>query len=462
MTQSSLKRLRVYRLTGDEPVFEGCAASLSELKSAVAQQLGASPDELLFVRGSSSEQATELREIDLCGHIDDAAETVTVVRDARLACVQHIVDLAEQLQAECYRTRRYVDAPLELSEAMSHKLTALAVVRQCGGDVMRYASDELRADRDLVLTSFLKDKWGIPHLAASMWEDKEVVMAAMIAAPDHTYYMLSRLSDELKSDYDVVLAAVRGEGVAIVHASTHLRANRQIVLAAVTQYGRVLEMVSDVFRTDRDVVMAAVQQDGVVLRMASEELRADPDVVRAAILQCGDALEYASAQLRSDRRFVLTAVMKAGRALKWAAAAQLQDDRDLVIIAVTEEGAALEFASKRLQADRAVVLAALAPQLHAGFTYGSNYRPLEYVSPELQKDRAIVLAAVMKHGHALKYASAEFRDDRDIVLVAVRNTGFALQHASDALRSDPVVIAAATKTSPCIVQYANLLMKEKM
>jgi hypothetical protein len=443
----------VYRLAGDEPIFEGCAASLSDLKSAVAQQLGASPDELLFVRGSSSEQATELREIDLCGHIDDAAETVMVVRDSRLACVQHIVDLAEQLQAECCRKMRWVDVPLELSEAMSHKKTALAVVRQCGGGVLRYASDELRADRDLVLTSFLKDKWGIPHLAASMWEDKEVVMAAMIAAPDHTYYMLSRLSDELKSDYDVVLAAVRGEGVAIVHASAHLRAMRQIVLAAVTQYGRVLEMVSDVFRMDRDVVMAAVQQDGDVLRMASEELRADPDVVRAAIMQCGSALEYASAQLRSDRSVVLTAVTKAGRALKWAAA-QLQDDRDLVMVAVTEEGAALEFASERLQADRAVVLAALAPQPPVGFKYGSNCRPLKYVSPELHKDRAIVLAAVRKNGDALQHASAELRNDREIVLAAVINTGFALRYVSDAHRSDPVIIAAATKTSPSVLRYA--------
>ena len=53
-------------------------------------------------------------------------------------------------------------------------------------------------------------------------------------------YALRFASDELKADRQVVLAAVAQHGLALQHASSALRNDREVVLAAVLQHGEAL------------------------------------------------------------------------------------------------------------------------------------------------------------------------------------------------------------------------------
>ena len=56
-------------------------------------------------------------------------------------------------------------------------------------------------------------------------------------------------------------------------------------LAAVKREGRSLERVSDELKADKELVMAAVQQQnlGGILVLASDELKADKEMVMAAV-----------------------------------------------------------------------------------------------------------------------------------------------------------------------------------
>ena len=54
-------------------------------------------------------------------------------------------------------------------------------------------------------------------------------------------------------------------------------------------------------RTDREIVLAAVQLNGYALRYAAKELRADREIVLAAVQQNGCALEDAAEERRGDR-----------------------------------------------------------------------------------------------------------------------------------------------------------------
>ena len=54
---------------------------------------------------------------------------------------------------------------------------------------------------------------------------------------------------------------------------------------------------------------------------------------------------------------------------------------------------------------------------------------------ELQADREVVLAAVAQNGYALEHASAELKVDREVILAAVAQYGGALEHAA-AVRTD--------------------------
>ena len=86
--------------------------------------------------------------------------------------------------------------------------------------------------------------------------------------------VLKYASEELKADREVVLTAARQNGEVLKHASEELRADREVVLAAVRQNGRALKHASPEVRADREVVLAAVEQDWEALEYASEELRA--------------------------------------------------------------------------------------------------------------------------------------------------------------------------------------------
>ena len=138
---------------------------------------------------------------------------------------------------------------------------------------LQYASPELKADKDVVLTAI---------------KENEDTDALRYASPD------------LLEDKDVVLAAVKQNGNALYYASPELRADKDIVLVAVKQNGYSLQYASLELKADKDVVLAAVKQNGDALQYASPELQADKDVVLAAIKQNEDVFQYASPELKKE------------------------------------------------------------------------------------------------------------------------------------------------------------------
>ena len=66
-----------------------------------------------------------------------------------------------------------------------------------------------------------------------------------------------------------------------------------------------IEYASEKLRSDKEIVLAAVKNDGCALEYASEELKADAEIVLAAVKNNGIALEYASKKLKADKTIVM-------------------------------------------------------------------------------------------------------------------------------------------------------------
>jgi len=115
---------------------------------------------------------------------------------------------------------------------------------------------------------------------------------------------LEHASEELKNDRLIVFQAVKQNPGAIVHASQESKAHPAIVLQAVQGEGLMLEHASIGLRDDDVIVVAAIEQNALALQFASERLRGDPRLVSAAVARNSRALEYASDNLRSDAAFV--------------------------------------------------------------------------------------------------------------------------------------------------------------
>jgi hypothetical protein len=81
-------------------------------------------------------------------------------------------------------------------------------------------------------------------------------------------------TDKKITDKGKLMAEINEKNIqALKYASKSLKSDREVVLAAVVQNGKALQYASDSFESDREVVLAAVNQYGEALRYASKDLR---------------------------------------------------------------------------------------------------------------------------------------------------------------------------------------------
>lgn len=79
-----------------------------------------------------------------------------------------------------------------------------------------------------------------------------------------------------------------------------LMAHHEVMLLAVRENGLNLVHVEGDLGDDRDITLAAVRQNGMALKWASSEHRCDREVVRAAVKQNRKALDHACPSLQND------------------------------------------------------------------------------------------------------------------------------------------------------------------
>jgi len=190
------------------------------------------------------------------------------------------------------------------------------------------------------------------------------------------------------------MKAVRLDGNVISEVSEELKTDRNLVLAAVMCTGGALGWTN--FLGDKEVVLAAVRCDGEALDLAEAALQADREVVEAAVLQEGSSMQYASSDLQNDKEFAFGLAMQS----KWA----------------------IEYAGPAVTGDKSCMAAVigLGEQCDPDYKKGEpHWTPLKYASVKLQEDKDLVLQAVWQNGYNLDYASDELKADRDVAVRAM-------------------------------------------
>jgi len=154
-----------------------------------------------------------------------------------------VIDVEVKVYKEfvCPDIRNYVNNDKNQKE----KEFVLDAVKQ-NGNMLQYASDDLRDDNDVVETA--------------LKENTSVLKYALKSSTKHIVskngYALQYASDEYKNDKEVVLAAVKQYGYALKYASDELKNDKEVVLAAVKQNGYALQFASNELKNDKDVLAA--------------------------------------------------------------------------------------------------------------------------------------------------------------------------------------------------------------
>lgn len=256
------------------------------------------------------------------------------------------------------------------------------------------------------------------------------VDAAVEKSPKH-FFLVDDCADaaDLKSNRDMVLAAVTVDPRNLQYASVSLQNDKEIVLAAVQVDGRAVIYASEDLQNDEEVVLAAVSATALALEHASPDLQNNETIVMAAVQQDGNALQYASSRLQNDETIVLAAVQQPGALCSnmWNGAFQyassdLQND-ETVVLAAARAGLGLREFEEKWRSNEKVVLAALAKPSSAPDT-------ISFVGPDLRKK---IMDAKRKYNMSCQeYAAARMK-------------GSVVIHVSSALRSEAALtVACAT------------------
>ncbi|EFC41540.1 predicted protein [Naegleria gruberi] len=298
------------------------------------------------------------------------------------------------------------------------------------GHHLSFASDTLKKDRELVLEAVKSDGNAI-FLDHCFGLDREIVFTA------------------LKSKYLVTIDFFNNVWFN----------DREFVEYAVKYKARVLKKAL-FFVDDKQIVLDAVRKNGMDLRYASEDLRNDRLVVMTAVIDDGAAIQFAP-QFQADKEMALIAVKTSPLALSYLHFS-MKADKDVALAAVSHYGQSIQYVSQSLRTNREIILKAVKNNLSA-LTFCDCHFDKETVCDILQRiklseapigiyptfciqlrkhmdsDRNFTLRAVNTLGESLKYAPKSQRQDREIVLAAIRNQSTTLGFAEEPLQKDPEI-----------------------
>lgn len=310
---------------------------------------------------------------------------------------------------------------------------------------IEYASDEIKADREVVLAAVTQKGMVLKCLPPEFERDKGILLAA-VRQNGLAFEYLPKAS---KTDKKLVLAAINQNGLAFEKLPEFWQGEREIALAAVSQNGLALKQLPAKFQEDKGVVLAAVSQNGLVLKDLLESFKTDIDVTLAAINQNGLVFKFISEKLKEEKEIAMAAVKQRGRALRHLPT-KFKEDRDVVLAAVTQYGGALEFASKGLRADREIVLIAVATEglaLYDVCSEGPDGTTIDW-----QRDREIVTAAVKQCDSVIRCVGGQYgnelRDDEEIAISAVAGNGLNFNYLGRKARRNRDVMIAALSRAP--------------
>ena len=165
------------------------------------------------------------------------------------------------------------------------------------------------------------------------WTNREFVLAAV----SEDFRALEYASDELKDKLDIVrAAAINAEWI---DDSATFDTAKAVWKAAVTKDGRALRYASPDMKKYYDVVLAAVTQNGLALEYASNAIRS---------WMSGSMSGWMSGWSKEEvKTVVMTAVTGDGMALEFAP--KQQGDEEIVLAAVGQNPYAARFAEEWLK-----------------------------------------------------------------------------------------------------------------
>ena len=184
-------------------------------------------------------------------------------------------------------------------------------------------------------------------------------------------FSLKYFSEEIRSNKEIVLIAVSKNGNELKHTQDELKKDREVVLAAIKTpkvdlfANEAIKYADKSFLSDFEIARVAAAFSGNSLQYFADEIRQDKDIVSIAVNNSPGALDFADKSLLSDKDFILSLPSKVYRAdgSKFRAFSILGDklkkDHDIVTKAIAMDCDLYQDLPKNLKEDLLIFTEAL-------------------------------------------------------------------------------------------------------
>ena len=353
--------------------------------------------------------------------------------------------------------------------------------------VLQHFSERIRSDRNrmLQLCAHCDGISSLSFVASELRNDKAFMLEAIkVSYSNHTqnsdgtirsgnsntFPILRYASQRLQADHDVVLAAVKKDGLNLKYASYDLRRDFTIDMTAIEENGEAFRYclpgeVKDRLLSDRNLVLNHIikknKEYPTILGMCVDRFRTDQEIWLEA-LTFGIDWSLVPSNLQDSREFVKNAVVRNPQLyLNLSEALQ----KDFEIASITIKGVLVingDFYDEDL-VDNSVLLKATeqCPRLlsdrESMLTIAKCYwtDALEEILPfspiGICADKKIMLEAIRVRGAiTYKFCSEELKTDRDILLALIDSSIFNIKFIpeSSQLENPDIVIHAIESSDP--------------
>ena len=184
-------------------------------------------------------------------------------------------------------------------------------------------------------------------------------------------FSLKYFSEEIRSNKEIVLIAVSKNGNELKHTQDELKKDREVVLAAIKTpqvdlfANEAIKYADKSFLSDFEIARVAAAFSGNSLQYFADEIRQDKDIVSIAVNNSPGALDFADKSLLSDKDFILSLPSKVYRAdgSKFRAfiilGDKLKKDHDIVTKAIAMDCNLYQDLPKNLKEDLLIFTEAL-------------------------------------------------------------------------------------------------------
>jgi len=144
--------------------------------------------------------------------------------------------------------------------------------------------------------------------------------------------MFEYVSQELRADKEIVLKVIEKDPIMFKYASEELKADKDFILLAIKKNGMVFMFASEYIRADKEIVLKVIEEKTYMFMFASEDIRADKEIILKVIENDPTMFEYVADEIMLDKEFVLQVIDKNPVCINYVSSSLLSDEEKIKIL----------------------------------------------------------------------------------------------------------------------------------